>query len=117
MKMPKWVFENETSNNTFNQDIEEKFRHHKAMIQDDTEHLLHILWSDEKDPKRNAINYILDKDNGVFIIYGMFGTGIASWHHPLPIRVLLDSFSIWKAIEICVRHGGHGIKQKPKRDY
>lgn len=66
MEMPKWLLENETSNDTFNQDIVEKFRHHKAIIQDDTEHVLHILWADEKDPKRNAINYILDKDNGVF---------------------------------------------------
>ena len=90
MEMPKWLLENETANDSFNQDIEEKFRHHKAMIQDDTEHLLHILWSDEKDPKRNAINYILDKENGVFIIYGMFGNGIASWHRFLPVRVLLE---------------------------
>ena len=96
MEMPKWVFENETSNDAFNQAIMEKFKHHKATIQDDTKHILHILWSDEKDPKRNAINYILDKENGVFIIYGMFGSGIASWHHPLPICVLLEYFKTKK---------------------
>lgn len=44
MELPKWVFENETSNDAFNQDIVEKFRHHKAIIQDNTEHILNILW-------------------------------------------------------------------------
>ena len=96
MEMPKWLLENETANDTFNQTIMEKFKHHKAMIQDNTEHVLHILWSDEKAPKRNAIHYILDKENGVFMIYGMFGNGIASWHRPLSIRVLLEYFKTKK---------------------
>ena len=96
MEMPKWLLENETANDAFNQTIMEKFKHHKAMIQDNTEHVLHILWSDGKDPKRNAIHYILDKKNGVFMIYGMFGNGIASWHRPLSIRVLLEYFKTKK---------------------
>lgn len=96
MEMPKWLLENETANDAFNQTIMEKFKHHKAMIQDNTEHVLHILWSDGKDPKRNAIHYILDKENGVFMIYGMFGNGIASWHRPLSIRVLLEYFKTKK---------------------
>ena len=60
-----------------------RFSTHKATIITDDSRYLAIDWRREDESGEYYINYILDKNRGVFIVSGDLGSSIAVWGNPV----------------------------------
>lgn len=83
-KYPKWIKEE------YVERAIEKFTNHKVRLVLDNERLFMIDWQWENGEAANEMRYILDKEHGVFIMYGDLGEAIAYFSHRLEVEDLLS---------------------------
>lgn len=65
--------------------IKEKFKNHKATIITETENIFVMEWKNKNGSQEYFVKYILDKQQGVFMVYGDLGESMAYWHNELEV--------------------------------
>lgn len=83
-KYPKWIKEEYVKRAI------EKFANHKVRLVLDNERLFMIDWQWENGKAANEMRCILDKERGVFIMYGDLGEAIAYFNCPIEVEDLLS---------------------------
>lgn len=83
-KYPKWIKEEYVKRAI------EKFANHKVRLVLDNERLFMIDWQWENGEAANEMRCILDKEHGVFIMYGDLGEVIAYFNCPIEVEDLLS---------------------------
>lgn len=68
----------------------EKFANHKARVVLNNERLFIVDWQWENGGAVDEMRYILDKEHGVFTLYGDLGEAIAYFSHRLEVEDLLS---------------------------
>lgn len=84
-KYPKWIKDEEYVERAM-----EKFANHKARVVINNERLFIIDWQWENGDAVNEMRYILDKEHGVFTLYGDLGEAIAYFSHRVEVEDLLS---------------------------
>ena len=84
-KYPKWL-----KDNKYVERAMEKFANHKARVVLNNERLFMIDWQWENGDAVDEMRYILDKEHGVFALYGDLGEAIAYFSHRVEIEDLLS---------------------------
>lgn len=81
-KYPKWIKEEYVKRAI------EKFANHKVRLVLDNERLFMIDWQWENDEAASEMRCILDKEHGVFIMYGDLGEAIDYFNRPVEVEDL-----------------------------
>jgi hypothetical protein len=84
-KYPKWIKDEEYVERAM-----EKFANHKARVVLNNERLFIIDWQWENGDAVNEMRYILDKEHGVFTLYGDLGEAIAYFSYRVEVEDLLS---------------------------
>lgn len=84
-KYPKWLKDEEYVERAI-----ERFANHKARVVLNNERLFMIDWQWENGDAVNEMRYILDKEHGVFTLYGDLGEAIAYFSHRVEVEDLLS---------------------------
>lgn len=84
-KYPKWL-----KDNKYVERAMEKFANHKARVVLNNERLFIIDWQWENGDAVNEMRYILDKEHGVFTLYGDLGEAIAYFSYRVEVEDLLS---------------------------
>lgn len=84
-KYPTWI-----KDEKYVERAMEKFANHKARVVLNNERLFMIDWQWENGDAVNEMRYILDKEHGVFTLYGDLGEAIAYFIHHLEVEDLLS---------------------------
>lgn len=87
-KYPKWL--KDEAHREYILHAMEKFANHKARVVLNNERLFMIDWRWENGDAVNEMRYILDKEHGVFTLYGDLGEAIAYFIHHLEVEDLLS---------------------------
>lgn len=83
-KYPKW-----TKDEEYVERAMEKFANHKARVVINNERLFMIDWQGENSVTVDKMHYILDKERGVFTLYGDWGESVAYFSHRVEVEDLL----------------------------
>ena len=78
-KYPKWL--KDEAHREYILHAMEKFANHKARVVLNNERLFMIDWQLENGDAVDEMRYILDKERGVFTLYGDLGEAIAYFSH------------------------------------
>lgn len=81
-KYPKWLKEE------YVERAMKKFANHKARVVLNNERLFIIDWQWENGDTVDEMRYILDKEHGVFTLYGDLGEAIAYFNRPVEVEDL-----------------------------
>lgn len=84
-KYPKWL-----KDNKYVERAMEKFANHKAQVVLNNERLFMIDWKSKDGGTEYEMRYALDKEHGVFTLYGDFGEAIAYFSHRVEVEDLLS---------------------------
>lgn len=84
-KYPKWL-----KDNKYVERAVEKFANHKARVVLNNERLFMIDWQWENGDAVDEMRYILDKEHGVFTLYGDLGEAIAYFSYHIEVEDLLS---------------------------
>lgn len=84
-KYPTWIKDEE-----YVECAIEKFANHKAQVVLNNEQLFMIDWKSKDGGTEYEMHYILDKERGVFTLYGDFGEAIAYFSHRVEVEDLLS---------------------------
>lgn len=84
-KYPKWL-----KDNKYVERAMEKFANHKARVVINNERLFMIDWQWKNGDAVDEMRYILDKEHGVFTLYGDLGEAIAYFSHRVEVEDLLS---------------------------
>ena len=84
-KYPKWL-----KDNKYIERAMEKFANHKARVVLNNERLFMIDWQWKNGDAVDEMRYILDKEHGVFTLYGDLGEAIAYFSHRVEVEDLLS---------------------------
>ena len=84
-KYPKWLKDEEYVERAI-----ERFANQKARVVLNNERLFMIDWQWENGDAVNEMRYILDKEHGVFTLYGDLGEAIAYFSHRVEVEDLLS---------------------------
>lgn len=87
-KYPKWL-EDEAHREYVTRAME-RIWNHKALVVLNNERLFMIDWQAKDDETVYKMHYILDKERGVFTLYGDFGVAIAYFSRPMEVEDLLS---------------------------
>lgn len=84
-KYPKWLKDKECF-----KCVMEVFANHKAQVVLNNERLFMIDWKSKDGGTEYEMHYTLDKEHGVFTLYGDFGEGIVYFSHRVEVEDLLS---------------------------
>ena len=84
-KYPKWI-----KDNKYVERVMEKFANHKARVVINNERLFMIDWKGKNSVTEYEMHYILDKERGVFTLYGDFGEAVAYFSHRVEVEDVLS---------------------------
>lgn len=84
-KYPKWIKDSEYVERAM-----EKFANYKARVVINNKRLFMIDWQGENDGTADEMHYILDKERGVFTVYGDLGEAIAYFCYRVEVKDLLS---------------------------
>ena len=84
-KYPKWI-----KDNKYVERVMEKFANHKARVVINNERLFMIDWQGKNSVTEYEMHYILDKERGVFTLYGDWGEAVAYFSHRVEVEDVLS---------------------------
>lgn len=84
-KYPKWI-----KDNKYVERAMEKFANHKARVVINNERLFMIDWKGKNSVTEYEMHYILDKERGVFTLYGDLGEAVAYFSHRVEVEYVLS---------------------------
>ena len=87
-KYPKWLKEEEAHREYVKRAME-KILNHKARVVINNERLFMIDWQGKNSVTVDDMHYILDKEHGVFTLYGDWGEAVAYFSHRVEVEDLL----------------------------
>lgn len=86
-KYPEWL--KDEAHREYVERAIEKFANHKAKVVLNNERLFMIDWQVENSVTVDKMHYILDKERGVFALYGDWGEAVAYFSHRVEVEDLL----------------------------